>query len=126
MRLRSRPWLEPRKGLGMRSRGVPKIQAKASGRLCKGTDVIRVKKFFCRVKSLSDFSCWVFFSFSSVLLCYAYLLTVTDLRLCFFPLCPSIHQSSSSSCETEPGGGKKKKAVSFYTAEGAARGAQNR
>lgn len=69
--------------------------------------MIRVKKFFYRAKSLSDFSCWVFFS-SSVLLWYAYLLTVTDLRLCFFLLCPSIHQSSSSSCETEPGRGKKK------------------
>lgn len=30
-----------------------------------------------------------------------------------FLLCPSIHQSSSSSCETEPGREKKKKKSSF-------------
>lgn len=71
--------------------------------------------FLYKEKSLSDFICLLprpSFPPQNVLE-YTYLLTFTDLRLCLFLLCPSIHQSSSSSCETEPGREKKKKKKQF-------------
>lgn len=85
---------------------MPKIQAEARGRLCRGSSV---RTFFYRAKSLQLLGLGVFFLSSSVLLWCAYLLTVRDLRLRRNCIPPSISQAVAVVRQNLGEGGEEKK-----------------